>query len=198
VYNGVDPKVFSPAESKVQDLRVLSVGNLIPIKGHEVLLRAFAQIVPEFPGIMLDTIGDGPERKRLDQLAHELGISNRVRLLGRQSRQQVAEAMRCCTAFVLPSSYEGLGCVYLEAMSSGKPVIGCRGQGISEIIRQGVNGFLVGPGNDKELALVMGMLLRDERKRQSIGVAARDTILDRFTLTQQAEHLARIYRECAA
>lgn len=199
VYNGVDPSVFSPAESsKGEDLRVLSVGNLIPIKGHDVLLRAFAQIAPEFPRAMLDVIGDGPERKRLNELAHELGISNRVHLLGRRSRQQVAESMRRCAVFALPSSYEGLGCVYLEAMSSGKSVIGCRGQGISEIIRQGMNGFLVGAGNDKELALVLGMLLRDERKRQTIGVAARDTILDRFTLQQQAEHLARIYRECAA
>lgn len=199
VYNGVDPKVFSPAESsKTQDLRVLSVGNLIPIKGHDVLLRAFAQIAPEFASVKLDVIGEGSERKPLNQLAHELGLSNSVRLLGRQSRQQVAEAMRRCNVFALPSGYEGLGCVYLEAMSSGKPAIACRGQGIAEIIRQGVNGFLVGPGNDRELALVLGMLLRDERKRQNIGVAARDTILDRFTLKRQAEHLARIYRECAA
>ena len=199
VYNGVDPKVFSPAESsKAEDLRLLSVGNLIPIKGHDVLLRAFTQIAPEFPSLTLDVIGDGPERKRLNQLAHELGVSNRVQLLGRQSRQKVTEAMRRCTVFALPSSYEGLGCVYLEAMSSGRPAIACRGQGISEIIRQGVNGFLVGPGNDKELALVLGMLLRDEQKRQNIGAAARDAILDRFTLKQQAEHLARIYRECVA
>lgn len=199
VYNGVDSEMFSPAESRgSQDLTVLSVGNLIPIKGHDVLLRGFGAIAHEFSTVSVDVIGEGPERKRLEQLALELKIGNRVRFLGRQSRQQVAEAMRSCATFALPSSYEGLGCVYLEAMSSGKPVIGCRGQGISEIIRQGLNGFLIGPGNDKELALVLGMVLRDERKRQNIGVAARDTILDRLTLTQQANHLARIYRECAS
>ena len=90
---------------------------------------------------------------------------------------------------------KGLGCVYLEAMSVGKPVIGCRGQGIAEIIQHGSNGFLVGPDNEKELALALAMLLRDEARRRNLGAAARDTILERLTLAQQAESLARIYRE---
>jgi glycosyltransferase involved in cell wall biosynthesis len=197
VYNGVDPELFSPgSHGTTQGLSILSVGNLLPTKGHDVLMRALAAIGPEFPTVTLDVIGVGPEMPRLRQLIGELGISDRVRFLRRQSRRQVAEAMRRCTIFALPSSYEGLGCVYLEAMSTGKPVIGCRGQGIAEIIRQGLNGFLVGPGNDKELALVLGMLLRDKLKRQNIGVAARDTILERLALREQAENLARIYREC--
>jgi len=74
-------------------------------------------------------------------------------------------------------------------------VIGCRGQGIAEIIHHGANGFLVGPDNEKELTLALAMLLRDEPRRRSLGGAARDTILDRLTLEQQAESLARIYRE---
>jgi len=199
VYNGVDPDMFAPDQTNgAQGLNILSVGNLLPTKGHDVLIRAVAAILPEFPGATLDLIGHGPEMPRLQQLAQEFGIHDRVRFLGRLSRRRVAEAMRRCAVFALPSGYEGLGCVYLEAMSTGKPAIGCRGQGIAEIICQGVNGFLIGPGNDKELVLVLGMLLRDERKRHDIGVAARDTILERFTLKQQAENLARIYRECAA
>jgi glycosyltransferase involved in cell wall biosynthesis len=198
VYNGVDPEMFAPADANAaHDLKILSVGNLLPTKGHDVLIRAIATISPEFPAATLDVIGYGPEMSMLQQLSRELGIHGRVRFLGRQPRRQVAALMRHCTVFALPSSYEGLGCVYLEAMSSGKPAIGCRGQGIAEIIRQGSNGFLIGSGNDQELALVLGMLLRDEQKRQRIGLAARDTILERFTLKQQAENLARIYRECA-
>jgi hypothetical protein len=198
VYNGVDPEMFAPADANAaHDLKILSVGNLLPTKGHDVLIRAIATISPEFPAATLDVIGHGPEMSTLQQLSRELGIHGRVRFLGRQPRRQVATLMRHCTVFALPSSYEGLGCVYLEAMSSGKPAIGCRGQGIAEIIRQGSNGFLIGSGNDQELALVLGMLLRDEQKRQRIGLAARDTILERFTLKQQAENLARIYRECA-
>jgi glycosyltransferase involved in cell wall biosynthesis len=199
VYNGVDPELFSPGlEAKSNQTVVLSVGNLIPIKGHDVLLRAMAAISGEFTELVLEIIGEGPERHRLESLARQLGIGARVRFLGRRSRQQVAEAMRHCTLFALPSRYEGLGCVYLEAMATAKAVIGCRGQGIAEIIRHGSNGFLVGPDNDKELALALTMLLRDESRRRNLGQAARDTILDRLTLKQQAEALARIYRESVA
>jgi len=199
VYNGVDPELFLPGrESPALGPVVLSVGNLIPIKGHDLLVRAVASLAADFPAILLEIIGEGPERSRLQNLARELNIVERVRFLGRQSRHQVAEAMRRCTVFALASRYEGLGCVYLEAMSAGKPVIGCRGQGIAEIIQHGSNGFLVGPDNERELTLALAMLLRDEARRRALGAAARDTILERLTLAQQAESLVRIYRECAA
>ncbi len=199
VYNGVDPELFSPGSEAVSgNTLVLSVGNLIPIKGHELLIRSAASLAAEFPALVLEIIGDGPERSRLETLAQELNIADRVQFLGRKSRHEVAAAMRRCTVFALPSRYEGLGCVYLEAMAVGKPVIGCREQGIAEVIRQGSNGFLVGPDNEKELTLALGMLLRDETRRRNLGAAARDTILERFTLAQQAESLVRIYRECLA
>jgi glycosyltransferase involved in cell wall biosynthesis len=199
VYNGVDPELFSPGTGpSTGEPMVLCVGNLLPIKGHEVLVRAIAALAPDFPTLTLEIIGHGPELPRVQALSQQLQISDRVRFLGRQSRQQVAAAMRRCTLFALPSRYEGLGCVYLEAMSAGKPVIGCRGQGIAEIIQHGSNGFLVGPDNDRELALAMAMLLRDEPRRRNLGAAARDTILEKLTLAQQAESLARIYREAVA
>ena len=198
-YNGVDPELFSPgSEPSAGQLIVLSVGNLIPIKGHEVLIRAVAALASDFPALSLEIIGDGPELSRLQALTQQLQMGQRAHFLGRQSRQQVAAAMRRCTVFALPSRYEGLGCVYLEAMSAGKPVIGCRGQGIAEIIQHGSNGFLVGPDNERELTLALAMLLRDEPRRRNLGAAARDTILERLTLAQQAETLARIYRESAA
>ncbi len=199
VYNGVDPELFSPgSEASSIPPIVLCVGNLLPIKGHEVLLRAVPSISSEFPDLTLEIVGHGPELSRLQALVQHLNISERVRFLGQQSREQVAAAMRRCTVFALPSRYEGLGCVYLEAMSCGKPVIGCRGQGIAEIVRHGSNGFLVGPDNEKELALALAMLLRDEPRRHNLGTAARDTILDKHTLEQQAETLIRIFRECVA
>jgi glycosyltransferase involved in cell wall biosynthesis len=197
VYNGVDTEMFSPAETAEDSQLILSVGNLIPIKGHEILLRAVAGLAQEFPDLRLELIGEGPERSRLQILAKDLQVSDRILFRGRQPRKEIAEAMRRCTLFALPSRYEGLGCVYLEAMSTGKPVIGCRGQGIAEIIQHGSNGFLVGPDNEKELSLAIAMLLRDESRRKNLGRAARDTILDRLTLADQAESLARIFRESA-
>jgi glycosyltransferase involved in cell wall biosynthesis len=196
VYNGVDPDMFSPEEPESKNSNViLSVGNLIPIKGHEILLRAVATLVGDFPDVRLELIGEGPQHSRLQALATELQVSDRVKFCGRQPRKEVAAAMRRCTLFVLPSRYEALGCVYLEAMSTGKPVIGCRGQGVADIVQHSFNGFLVGPDNEKELTWAIAILLRDRTLRSNLGRAARDTILDRLTLEHQAEILARIYRE---
>lgn len=197
VYNGVDPDLFSPDSDPPSDPPVvLSVGNLIAIKGHEILIRAIASLKADFPSLVLEIVGSGSEQLRLQELAGRLECAERVRFLGRRSRRETAAAMRRCTIFALPSRYEGLGCVYLEAMSTAKPVIGCRGQGIAEIIQHGSNGFLVGPENERELALALSMLLRDEPRRKNLGLAARDTILDRLTLAHQAEKFVRIYREC--
>lgn len=198
VYNGVDTDLFSPGDEAPSDPPViLSVGNLIPIKGHASLIRAVASLKPDFPSVILEIIGSGPEQRKLEELAGALECADRVRFLGRRSRRETATAMRHCRIFALPSRYEGLGCVYLEAMSTGKPVIGCRGQGIAEVIQHGSNGFLVGPDNEKELALAISMLLRDELRRKNLGRAARDMIVGGFTLADQAERFVRIYRECA-
>jgi teichuronic acid biosynthesis glycosyltransferase TuaC len=197
VYNGVDPELFSPGTDPSDGSPIiLSVGNLIPIKGHDLLIRTVASLATEFPALTLEIIGDGPERGRLQDLAQQLRIGDRVRFLGRRSRQQVASAMQQCTVFALPSRYEGLGCVYLEAMASGKPVIGCRGQGIDEVVEHGTNGWLVGIEDAKELRDALSTLLSNTALRKFISGHARQTILDEFTLTRQADHLRRIYEEC--
>jgi teichuronic acid biosynthesis glycosyltransferase TuaC len=198
IHNGVDPSRFSPGSDDPEHPRILSVGNLIPTKGHELLLRSFALLHERYPNLLCEIIGDGPERSRLTRLAEELNVASRVRFLGRQTRKQVADAMRGCTIFALPSSYEGLGCVYLEAMSAEKPVIACRGQGIKDIIRHGYNGWLV-DGNDVHgLVDALSTLLQDLDLRRRIGSEARRSILQGYTLKHQAAYLAQFYRECTA
>ncbi|HLB90529.1 MAG TPA: glycosyltransferase [Terriglobales bacterium] len=198
VYNGVDPQIFSPAENAGASDVILSVGNLIPIKGHELLLRAFAAIHDSYPDVSCEIIGDGPERSRLEALAGELGIAGKVRFFGRQNRSQVAQSMRRCTLFALPSRFEGLGCVYLEAMAAGKPVIACRGQGIEEVIQHGSNGWLVDPEDLQGLTSALSVLLQNVQLRRQIGGAARETIRQGFTLAHQAGRLVQLYRECLA
>ncbi|MBI3475477.1 MAG: glycosyltransferase [Acidobacteria bacterium] len=197
VYNGVDPGRFAPGEEPAQPV-VLSVGNLIPTKGHELMVRVLAVLLPEFPTLIWEVIGDGPELNRVFALAEQLGVLASIRFRGRQDRAAVAEACRNCTLFALPSSYEGLGCVYLEAMASGKVAVGCVGQGIEEVIRHGENGWLVRPDGIAELEEGLRVLLRDQAQRTAIGAAARQTILQSFTLAQQARHLYSAYEECLA
>lgn len=196
VHNGVDVDRFSPGEESQSAPIILSVGNLIPVKGQALLLRAFAKLIRDCPSCWLEIIGDGMERANLMHLAEALGIAAQVRFRGRQSRQAIAEAMRQCSVFALPSSYEGLGCVYLEAMASGKPAIACKGQGIDDIIHHGKNGLLISPGNEQELADSLHTLLLSQDYRRRLGEAARNTILERHTLQHQAQHLVRIYQEC--
>jgi teichuronic acid biosynthesis glycosyltransferase TuaC len=198
IYNSVDSQMFFPAPADFLPNTILSVGNLIPIKGYELLLRALAAILPEYPQISCEIIGDGPERYRLNRLASDCNIADKVRFLGRQSRKQVADAMRRCVLFALPSRYEGLGCVYLEAMSAATPVIACRGQGIDEIIQHGSNGWLIDPGNLEELIAALSTLLQNLQLRRQIGEAARRTVLQSLTSAHQAAQLAAVYRECLA
>jgi glycosyltransferase involved in cell wall biosynthesis len=195
VYNGVDTELFSPAPETQPTASILCIGNLIPIKGQELLLRAFAAVRRQFPKLECELIGDGPERAHLEALARTLEIANCVYFRGRQSRTEVATAMARCTLFALPSRYEGLGCVYLEAMASGKPVIACMGQGIEEIIEHGRNGWLTEPDDLPALVESLTQLLGNDDMRSRIGQEARRTVLDRLTLAHQADTLKRIYCE---
>jgi glycosyltransferase involved in cell wall biosynthesis len=106
--------------------------------------------------------------------------------------------MRRCSVFVLPSGNEGLGCVYLEAMSCGKPVIGCLGQGIAEVIEQGRNGWLIPVDGLAQLEQGLSALLASPELCARIGTAARQTILEKLTLSHQAQQLAKIYRQAIA
>lgn len=195
IHNGVDANLFSPAP-EATPLTVLSVGNLIPTKGYELLLRGFAQATASMPDCQLEIIGDGPERGRLIGLANNIGIAGRVIFFGRLGREAVADAMKRCAVFALPSSYEGLGCVYLEAMASGKPAIGCSGQGIEDIIENGENGMLITPGSQEELSLALRTLMSNRSLRARLGAAARATILECHTLEHQAAHLVELYQRC--
>ena len=197
VYNGVDPNVFSPNEGASRKLPMIAtVGNLIPTKGHGLLLRAVAALREGHPEVCCEIVGSGPEKDHLLRLADELDISNRIKFLGRRSRHDVADLLQRATLFALPSRYEGLGCVYLEAMSTGLVAIGCREQGIEEVILHGRNGWLVGPGNLDELTNGLDRLLQSPQLRGQIGTQARTTILQGFTLEHQANRIRSVYEEC--
>jgi glycosyltransferase involved in cell wall biosynthesis len=197
VYNSTDVTLFSPGPPEINPIgqNLLAVGDLIPTKGQELILKAIARLAPGFPQLHCQFIGEGPDRARLESLASELGIAQRVQFLGRRGRAEVAESMRGCSVFVLPSRSEGLGCVYLEAMACGKPVIACHGQGIAEIIEQGRNGWVIPPDGLDELVQALSTLLQSRDLSTRIGLAGRETILNRFTLSHQAGALAGIYRE---
>jgi glycosyltransferase involved in cell wall biosynthesis len=163
-----------------------------------VLLRSIQAIKDSHPAVRCEIVGSGVEHARLRELAQQLQIEDRVRFLGRLPRRELANAFRRSAIFALPSFYEGLGCVYLEAMASEKVAIGCRGQGIEEIIQHGRNGWLVEPQSVDDLVRGLATLLSERGLRKSIATRGRETILDGLTLAHQAERMAAIYSETAA
>ena len=186
VYNGTDPEFFAPNHN---DSRAHNDPDCREFAGGQGARTCFAgsrQIEAVASRFAMRNYWRRRDRDRFARLARDLGISGRVHLLGRRSRAEVAEAMRNCTVFVLPSRYEGLGCVYLEAMACGKPAIGCHGQGIEEIIRHGENGWLIPIDGLEDLVQGLKVLLGNADLRARIGNAARLTILDNLTLSHQA------------
>lgn len=208
VYNGTNATLLSPGPDCPRPIlaettsapqpEILIVGNLIPSKGQELVLRAIHRIAGEFPLVQCRIIGEGPDRARLEALAGELGMRQRIHFLGRQNRLAVADALRHSTVFALPSRNEALGCAYLEAMACAKPAIGCRGQGIEEIIEHQKNGWLISPDNLDELAHALTTLFGSPSLCSKIGFAARQTILNGLTLSHQAQELATLYRLAAS
>jgi teichuronic acid biosynthesis glycosyltransferase TuaC len=197
VYNGTDSELFAPGPDLEQTPTILAVGNLSVGKGQDLVLKALARLKDSYPDLRCRIIGDGADRDRFATLAGRLEISDRVQFCGWQSRSEVADAMSNCTVFVLPSRYEALGCVYLEAMACAKPAIACHGQGIDEIIHHGRNGWLISVDSLEELEEALRTLLGSPELRAKIGQAARQTIVSGLTLSHQAEHLLRIYQEAA-
>jgi teichuronic acid biosynthesis glycosyltransferase TuaC len=198
IYNGVNTTLFTPPleDDENPPSTILSVGRLIPSKGQELVLRAVAELSRKYPQLLYEIVDDGPERSHLTALARELKIAERVKFLGRHNRQFVAEAMKRCTIFALPSRDEAMGCVYLEAMATAKPVIGCRQQGIEEIVRHGENGWLIQPDNLQEMVKALDILLESASLRKQLGREARKTTIEKLTLQQQASRLSQTYRQC--
>jgi glycosyltransferase involved in cell wall biosynthesis len=198
VYNGVDTELFAPANGSDDraNVTILSVGRLTAVKAQDVVLHAMARLADQFPLLRCEIIGTGEERSNLLALAKDLNIADRVELLGTRSRREVAEAMQRCTVFALPSREEAMGCVFLEAMATAKPVIACHGEGIAEIIRHGENGWLVEHNNLEQLSHALATLLADASLRSRLGQAGRKTMVERLTLAHQAEQLNQVYRAC--
>lgn len=194
VYNGVDVTLFVNAEKEKNEIfTVLGVGNLIEIKGFEYLIRAFAEFKKEHDA-KLKIIGEGIEKDNLQNLVNVLGVEKDVEFMGRLPYCNVAKEMASSDVFVLPSFYEALGCVYLEAMSCMIPVVGVKGMGIDEIIEDKKNGYLVEPKNSEQISGVLNEIYFDCAVAAEIAKKGKLTA-ERFTWENSAKALDKIYRQ---
>lgn len=195
VPNALDPTLFDqPPPEPPPTARapvVLCVGRLCAAdayKGYDLLLRAFAQLPStDAPAPRLRFVGEGDDQSRLQQLATELGIASRVEFVGRLDDGALRRAFADCTCFALPSTGEGFGLVYLEAMAAGRPCVGVRAAAVPELITPDV-GCLARPGDVGALTAA----LKDCLAQTWNPLAIRHRAL-RFNLPQLAATLANAW-----
>lgn len=155
-------------------LRVICAGRLVPEKGFDLLILAFADVAREFPKVMLEVAGDGPERGALEQLAHRLGIDRRVKFHGWLAAAQMPSFLTGALVAVLPSRVEeGFPTALVEAGLAGCALIGTNLGGIRDIVQQGRTGVLVPPNDPLCLADAVIDFLQDPSKARRLGTRAR-------------------------
>ena len=199
VYNGVDTDLFRFAQKeKCESLKIVGVGRLIRTKGYHILVEAVRRMRAEYPNISVEIVGDGPEQDNLNKLIQEANLEDVITLAGRKNYAGVAASLAEADIFVLPSYYEALGCVYLEAMGCGLPAIGVKGMGIDEIIEDGVNGYNLIPESVEDLmAKLEHFIALPTEERQKMAKNAYDTAL-KFTWANSAKTLEKVYKEILA
>lgn len=177
IINGINPKEFSTATPHCHPRSyILGLGRLIPKKGFDVLLRAFAQA--NIPNHDLILAGSGEEETSLKRLTKELGITDRVHFFGMANRQQAMALFKGCEFYVLPSRKEPQGIVLLEAMISQKAVIATNVGGIPEVLIDGETGILVPSEDPTALADAMKKMATDQETRERMATKGYQRSLD--------------------
>jgi glycosyltransferase involved in cell wall biosynthesis len=174
---------------------ILSVAHLIRSKGIDLVLKILPEVLQTRQDILYCVIGSGPEEENLKRFANKSGLNEYVSFLGRFPHSQTVDYMGGCDIFVLPSWNESFGSVYVEAMAQGKPVIGCKGQGIEDVIEQGVTGLLVEPRDLTSLRDAILLLLGDEDLCKRIGENARQVVMRNHTWEKAMAKLRVYYSE---
>lgn len=157
IYNGTDFKPLKIDKEKARKIIgipgtiILSCGRLVPWKGFKMLIKLMPEILKLNQFIRLIIVGDGPEKEKLERIKNNLGLNNKVYLVGKKSQEELKIYLASADLFVLNAAYEGFSHQILEAMASGLPVITTNVGGNPEIIEQGENGFMVSYNDELNL-----------------------------------------------
>ncbi len=195
---GYDAERFSadgPAEALHGDIPVLCVGSLVPVKGHAVLLQAFAAALAQVPGLHLNVIGKGELEPDLCREAGRLGIGGSVTFHGHVEHDRLPAYYRDASFCVLSSYFESHGMVILEAAGCGRVTIGTNVGSMREFCREE---FLVQPGDATALAKRIATVAMDAELRQSMSEAAFNKATTVFTVDQSVYALEDLYAQTIA
>ncbi len=176
---------------------ILTVGFLIPRKGHATLLEALGILARRGLRPHWAVVGEGPLQTSLAARAGELGVAPQVHFLGRQPHRRVLALMKRAQLFALPSWDEAFGLVYTEAMAQGTPTLACVGEGPEDFIEHGVSGYLAPIRDAGALADIIGGVLTDHEAAARVGEAGRAAAAA-LTWERNAGLTLAVYREALA
>jgi L-malate glycosyltransferase len=204
IYNGVDINNYRSTAQNFdlrkqlglsnEDIVLISVGNLRPVKGHANLLKALKKVMETRSSTKLLLVGEGEEEQPLRRLAKELNVEKNVLFLGQ--RGDVKDLLNMSDIGVLTSLSEGMSNALLEYMAMTKPVVATNVGGNKDNVVHGITGFLVPPQNEQAFAEALIKLVNDTALRQNMGLAGRQRVEDHFHIEKTVQQYENIYREC--
>jgi len=172
------------------------IGRLEPQKGHRILVDALQIVRTEFPQVRLVCVGDGSLRAELETYVSASGLDDAVRFVGFQGN--IADWFALADMTVLPSFFEGLPIVAIEALAAARPVVATAVDGTPEIVVDGRTGFTVGPGDPSALANAIQRLLRDPELCQALGRNGRQFVVEEFDVRKQVQQTQDLYLHALA
>ena len=187
-----DPGPPAPRPLRTGPLRLVAVGRLDPVKGHDVLLEALREV----PGVLLDVLGEGGQREALEKAVADLGLADRVRLPG--WTDDVAAALPGYDALVLPSRSEGWPLTFVEAMLAGLPVVATPVGSVPEAVQDGRTGLLVAKDDPAALAAALRRLRDDPALVLRLAACGREVAAATMTAPRMAEQWLALWSELRA
>jgi glycosyltransferase involved in cell wall biosynthesis len=196
---GVDTNYYrfhGPGAQHEGPVRMLMIGNLVPVKGHEYALRAVSEVRRMAPSLdlKLRLVGEGSERERLDSLRDELSLHDTVDIVGPLGRDSIRSELQAADLFLLPSLAEMTPVVLMEAQSVGLPVIATRVGAVDEVVREGGSALLVPPGDPDALARSIVDLARAPQQWPTMARIGRRHVEEFFDIHALVSELEEIYR----
>lgn len=191
--NAINSKNFSNIDISF-DKFVLFIGRLVFYKNLEVIILAFRLVLEDVPAAKFFIIGDGPMRSKWEELVISYRLSQNVIFLGHVSTEKKNEMLKKCSALVFPSTHEGFGLVVLESFQMGKPVLAASVRPLDEIIRDGVDGYLIPPDRPKKWAEKIIELLNRTTLSKDMGSRGREKTLFEYNVSRIADDMEKLYR----
>src|ERR1700691_6099252 len=165
-------------------------------KGADDLIRATAQLRTAVPDLHLVVVGSGDDIPRLRELASDIGAHDRVHFLEGLSQEELGACYAHADVFALPSTGEGFGLVFLEAMAFARPIVAAAAGGSTDLVEDGVNGLLIPPGDQPALAKALQGLLADDSLRVALGQRGAEIVRGKYRFDLFQSQLATILASC--